>query len=129
MAELVIKTSRHVWISSEPLRWDTEHERCNLGARWRWGTANSMQTEKPRGYSYEHPFPCKWNAMKGYHCLMRLTHAMKALAQHTKRVAWRVRATGLGAFLSLVRATCANRRLSRPWCRELLPAPFQLRLE
>jgi len=44
-------------------------------------------------------------------------------------VAWQVRALGVGAFLTLVRETCANRWLSRQWCRELLATPFQLRLE
>jgi hypothetical protein len=44
---------------------------------------DSMQTEKRRGYYYEHPFSYNWNAMKGYHYLMRLAHAMNALAQHT----------------------------------------------
>jgi hypothetical protein len=68
-------------------------------------------------------------AMKGYHYSMRLAHAMNALAQHTQRVARQVRAMGLGAFLSLVRETCAHRWLSRQWCRELLARPFQLRLE
>lgn len=129
-AEILTNNARHVWISSEPLRWDTVHERCNLGARWRWGgIEDSMQTEKRRGYYYEHPFSYNWNAMKGYHYLMRLAHAMNALAQHTKRVARQVRAMGQGAFLSLVRETCANRWLSRQWCRELLATPFQLRLE
>ena len=129
-AEIVTKTAHQVWISSEPLRWDTVHERCNLGARWRWGgIEDSMQTEKRRGYYYEHPFSYNWNAMKGYHYLMRLAHAINALAQFTKAVARQVRTRGLGVFLSLVRETCANGWLSRQWCRELLARPFQLRLE
>ena len=123
-----------MWISSEPLRWDTAagvpvHERCNLGARARWGIEDSMQTEKRRGYRYEHAFSYNWNAMRGYHCLMRLAHAMNALAQHTKAVAWQVREMGLGAFLALVRETCANKWFSDEWCRALRAAPFQLRLE
>ncbi len=128
-AKVVTKSARHVWISSEPLRWDTVHERCNLGARARWGIEDSMQTEKRRGYCYEHAFSYNWNAMKGYHTLMRLAHAMNALALHTKAVAWQVREPGLGAFLKLVRETCANEWLSDEWCRALRTAPFQLRLE
>jgi hypothetical protein len=129
-AEIVTKSSRHVWLSSEPLRWNTVHERCNLGGRWRWqGIEDGIQTEKRRGYCYEHPFSYNWNAMKGYHYLMRLAHAMNALAQYTKRVAWQVRALGVGAFLTLVRETCANRWLSPAWCRALLATPFQLRFE
>jgi hypothetical protein len=56
-AEILTKHARHVWISSEPLRWDTGHERCNLGARWRWGgIEDSIQIEKRRDYYYEHSF-------------------------------------------------------------------------
>ncbi len=67
--------------------------------------------------------------MGGHHCLMRLAHARNALAEHTKAVAWQVREMGLGAFLALVRETCANAWLSTDWCRALRTAPFQLRLE
>ena len=98
-AEIVVKTSRHAWISSEPLRWNTVHERCNLGARWRWaGIEDSIQTEKRRGYYYEHPFSYNWNALKGHHYLMRLAHALNALALHTKRVAKQVREMGVRPF-------------------------------
>jgi hypothetical protein len=38
-----------VWISSRPLRWDCLHERCNLGARYRWGIATGMLVEKHQG--------------------------------------------------------------------------------
>jgi len=128
-AQIVTKHSRHAWISSEPLRWDTVHERCNLGARWRWGIEISMLTEKRHGYQYEHAFSYTWKALKGYHYLMRLGHALNAIALYTKQVAKQVRAMGLLAFLSLVRETCANPWLSRSWCQQLRATPFQLRLE
>ncbi len=128
-AGIVTRNARHAWISDEPLRWNTVHERCNLGARARWGIEDSMNTEKHRGYRYEHAFAYNWNAMKGFHCLMRLAHAMNALALHTKRVARQVREMGLLAYLELVRETCANLWLTPQWCRRLLTAPFQLRLE
>ncbi len=60
---------------------------------------------------------------------MRLAHAMNALALHIKRVARQVREMGLLAYLGLVRETCANLWLTPQWCRRLLAAPFQLRLE
>jgi len=31
-------------------------ERCNLGARYRWGIEISLQVEKRQGYHYEHAF-------------------------------------------------------------------------
>ncbi len=36
-ASTVTETSRHAWLSSQPLSQDNVHERCNLGARHRWG--------------------------------------------------------------------------------------------
>lgn len=53
------------------------HERCNLGARHRWGIETGFLVEKHHGYSYEHCFAYHWNAMKGYHALMRLAHLLK----------------------------------------------------
>ncbi|MCP4247777.1 MAG: hypothetical protein GY778_12080, partial [bacterium] len=128
------RSARHAWISDEPPGWDTAagvpvHERCNLGARARWGIEDSMNTEKHRGYRYEHAFSYNWNAMRGFHYLMRLAHAMNALALGTRAVARQVREMGQLAYLDLVRETCANPWLAPEWCRRLLATPFQLRLE
>jgi len=35
-AQVVTRHRKFPWISSEPLRWWNLHERCNLGARYRW---------------------------------------------------------------------------------------------
>ncbi|KOR28893.1 hypothetical protein TI05_16030 [Achromatium sp. WMS3] len=61
-------------------------ELCNHGARFRWGIENSMQVEKHYGYNYEHVFSYNWNAMRGFHYLMRMGHMFNAIALHTKRV-------------------------------------------
>jgi len=68
----VTKTSRHAWLSSRPLSRLNVHDRCNLGARARWGIETGFLVEKHQGYHYEHPFAYDWNAMKGYHFLMRM---------------------------------------------------------
>lgn len=122
---IVTKEAFHAWISSHPLNRDNINERCNFGARYRWGIENSIQTEKRGGYSYEHIFSHNWNAMKGYHYLMRLAHLMNAIALHTKRVAKQVKTMGIQAFIKFVRETCANRWLRPEWIKELLVAPFQ----
>jgi len=121
----VQKTAFHAWLSSHPLNSDNVHERCNLGARHRWGIENSFQTEKCGGYNYSHIFSRNWNAMKGFHYLMRLAHLMNAVALHTKRVAKLVLKKGIRAFLAFVRETCANRWLSPEWIQKLRLAPFQ----
>ncbi|WP_186408796.1 hypothetical protein [Candidatus Accumulibacter aalborgensis] len=55
------KTSRHAWLSSQPLSHDNVHERCNLGARHRWGIEAGFLVEKHQGYHYERAFALDWN--------------------------------------------------------------------
>ena len=88
-----------------------------------------MQIEKRQGYYYEHAFSHTWQAMKGYHYLMRLAHLINALALASKRVAKQVRELGVQAFLSWVRETCANRWLDHTWITWFRDQTLQLRLE
>ncbi|MCP4995002.1 MAG: hypothetical protein GY934_14650, partial [Gammaproteobacteria bacterium] len=127
-AEIVDKNARHAWMSSRFLRWDCLHERCNLGARHRWGMEISLLVEKRQGYHYEHVFSYQWTAMKGFHLLMRLAHLLNAIAQYTRRVAKQVGTLGVNAFLSFVKETCAHPWLSSQWIQQLLATPVQLRL-
>lgn len=76
------KRSKHAWISSHPLTTRNLHERCNLGARHRWGIENGFLVEKQYGYHYEHTFSFHWNAMRGFHILMRIGHMINTLAQY-----------------------------------------------
>jgi len=57
------------------------HERCNLAARFRWGIEAGFRVEKHQGYHYEHAFALDWNAMKGYHHLLRMAHRI-SFARH-----------------------------------------------
>ncbi|MGH8603255.1 MAG: hypothetical protein ACREXR_10940, partial [Gammaproteobacteria bacterium] len=54
--ELIDQQARHVWLSSQRLDPHNVHERCNLGARRRWGIETRLRVEKCQGYSYEHAF-------------------------------------------------------------------------
>jgi hypothetical protein len=127
--EIEEKHSRHAWISSRPLNKKNVRERCNLGARWRWGIENSMNTEKHRGYYYEHPYSYNWNAMRGHHCLMRMAHMFNALAEHAKQGSRFVREMGIQAFRRFVRETMSGLWLTPEWMAALLTRNFQLRLE
>ncbi len=121
-------SSRHAWISSEPLTSQNLHERCNLGARHRWGIEETFLVEKCHGYHYEHLFSCDWNAMKGYHYLMRLGHALNVLAQFSEQLVAIVAAKGVQAFIKFI-----SESLRHPWLdpqklhERLHPRP-QLRL-
>ena len=127
--EIIDKNSRHVWISSNFLDKHNVHERCNLGTRLRWRIENSINTEKYRGYCYEHPFSYNFNAMQGYHYLMRMAHALNALALKTKKGAKLAREIGIRPLLKFVRDTFCGLWLIIEWMTQLLTKPFQLRLE
>jgi hypothetical protein len=127
-AEVEVKTSRHAWISSEALTHRNVHERCNLGARHRWGIETGILVEKRHGYNYEHCFSYNWNAMKGYHYLMKTGHLFTILAQYSECLIKKVKAPGLKGFIRFIRET-----ISGPWLDEetvfrRLNRNFQLRL-
>ena len=104
------QASRHVWISSEPLSGENVHQRWNLGARHRWGIESGILVVKRHGYQYEHCFSYNWDAMRGYHFLMRLAHLINTLAQKAARLAGLVRRRGLRGLIQFLRETCAG-----PW--------------
>jgi hypothetical protein len=59
---VVQKTTRHARISSVLPSPENVHERCNLGARHRWGIEEGILVEKHHGYGYEHRslrLPCR----------------------------------------------------------------------
>ena len=125
---LVSKSKRHCWISSKPLHAGNVHERCNLGARYRWGIEEGFLVEKHHGYHYEHCFSYNWNAMRGYHYLMHLAHLFNILACYSVSLIEKVKIYGIRGFIKFIRET-----LSAPWLdpevvRKLLSRPFQLRL-
>ncbi len=127
-SNVVDMSSRHVWISSEPLdRWNL-HERCNLGARSRWTVETNFLVEKHHGYQYEHCHSYDWNAMKGYHYLMQLGHMFNTLARYSSGLAEVVKENGVRGLIRFVRETIATPWLDKAWISEQLAVPYQLRL-
>jgi hypothetical protein len=126
---IVTKTSRHAWISSHALNRDNLHERCNLGARHRWAIESNILVEKQHGYQYEHCFSYNWEAMRGYHYLMRLGHLINVLAQNTARLARICRSRGIRGLIDFLRETCSGPWLDADRITALLASPMQLRLE
>ncbi len=125
----VTKSSRHAWLSSKPLHKRNVHERCNLGARHRWGIETGILVEKCHGYQYEHCFSHNWNAMMGYHYLMRLGHMFNVLARYSAALVDIVRNLGVRGFISFVRTTMQGSWLDTEQVRARLTQPVQLRLE
>lgn len=125
---LVTKTSHHAWLSSEPLSGKNVHERCNLGARHRWGIEESFLVEKHQGYHYEHAFSDDWNAMRGYHYLMRIGHLINILTWYSSALTRDLRRLGIRGFLALVWSTLTAPWLEAEAVRVRLREPWQLRL-
>ena len=126
---VVPKHSRHVWISAEPLHRGNVHQRCNLGARHRWGIESGLLVEKHHGYQYEHCFSYAWETMVGYHYLMRLGHALKVLARFSAALTKYVRELGVRGLIDFVRQTLAGPWLKLEELQRIATAPCQLRLE
>ena len=128
-AEIEMKFSRHAWISGKPLTLKNVHERCNLGARYRWAIEDSNHTEKRRGYCYEHAFSYNWQAMCGFHHLMRLAHLINAITLATHRVVKWVKKMGIREFLSFVKGTLTGPWISKDWAVQFLRQPFEFHIE
>ena len=127
--EIVAKHSKHAWLSSKPLHSGNVHERCNLGARHRWGIESGILVEKRHGYHYEHAFSHNWNAMRGYHYLMRMGHALNVLAQYSSTLIKRVREMGVRGLIDFIRETMAAPWFDPEQVQRRMADPFQLRLE
>ncbi len=126
--ERVTKTSNHAWISSKPLSAKNVHERCNLAARHRWGIESGFLVEKHQGYQYEHCFSYNWNAMRGYHYLMRLAHMFNVLAQYSVSFVKYIKDMGVRGTIQFIRETMAASRLNAVRVKALLSPPLQIRL-
>ena len=121
--------SEHLWISSLPAHIDNVHELFNLGARKKELIEDSINTEKNRGYSYKHAFSYNWNAMQGFHYLMRLGHAINALSEFTKKLKDYVKTLGSSATLKLIKETLFSLWLSMEWYASQRDKTPQLRLQ
>jgi hypothetical protein len=127
-AQIVTVENQHAWISSRPLSRLNVHTRCNLGARYRWGIEGAFLVEKHQGYSYEHAFAKQWNAMKGYHYLMRLAHLFNTLARFSKELAGLFSTLGVQAAIGFIRNTLTGPWLDPQDIEQRLAQPFRLRL-
>jgi len=69
-----IKSTFYAWLSSVCITDKNVFRLCTEVARRRWRIENHFLIEKHQGYSYSHTFSYNWNAMKGFHYLMKIGH-------------------------------------------------------
>ncbi len=127
--DIITKFSEHTWISSLPLSVHSLHELCNLAARKRAFIEDSFNTEKNRGYQYQHVFSYNWNAMQGFHLLMRLAHAVNALSEFTKKLKKYIRELGVTNTFNRILTAIKNPWLSHEWIEKEMQKASQLRFQ
>ncbi|MEW5898903.1 MAG: transposase family protein [Bacillota bacterium] len=116
------------WVSGTPITRKNVINRCNRAARHRWGIEENFLTEKRYGYNYEHPFSYNWNALKGWHALMRLAHLINILTLHTVALWEMVQTFGMRGTLRFLWQTFTGNWLDLSRLRRLCNKPAQLRL-
>ncbi|MFZ5688884.1 MAG: transposase family protein [Bacillota bacterium] len=115
------------WVSGTPLTRKNVINRCNRAARHRWGIEENFLIEKRHGYNYEHPFSYDWNALKGWHALMRLAHLINILTLHTVALWETVQTLGMRGTLRFLWQTFTGNWLDRSRLSRLRDKPAQLR--
>ena len=126
--ELITKHLRFAWISDLPFCKKKVHKRCNLGARHRWAIEEGFLVEKHQGYNYEHCYAYDWNAMRGYHYLMRIGHLLNVLAKYSAKLVAAFKEKGSQGLIEFIRTTLSGLWLDSAQVQRLLSRPFQLRL-
>jgi hypothetical protein len=114
-AQIITKHSEHRWISNLTFNINNVHELCNLGARKRCLIEDSINTEKNRGYYYESLKSISWAAIKCYHYLMRLGHAINAITEFTRVIKKFIKEEGVTVILDLILETLSNPWLTPEW--------------
>ena len=121
--------ARHAWLSSRPLSAANVHPRCNLAARHRWGIEAGFLVEKHQGYHYGHAFALDFNALRGYHSLMRMAHLFNTLARFAEHMQRFYHSLGVRPTLDFIRQSCAGPWLDPTRIRALLAKPLRLHLQ
>ena len=100
------KHTVYVWLSSVPLTPKNVFERCNKMGRYRWKIENNILTEKHQGYLYEHCYSYTWNAMEGYHYLMKIGRFLNVLAVNSEILIEKVKLLGIRGFIKEIKQIC-----------------------
>lgn len=94
------KETRYAWISSRPITKKNVFMRCTKMARYRWKIENNFLIEKHEGYNFEHCYSYDWQAMKGFHYLMKVGHFLNTMAVNSELLTEYVNQSGIRGFIS-----------------------------
>lgn len=123
------KNTRYAWLSSRELNDKNVFFRCTKIGRYRWKIENNILVEKHQGYEYEHCFSYSWNAMKGFHYLMKIGHFMNVLALNSELLADKVKEIGIRGFIEYLMLACEGYPLDKNRIKEARERKFMWKLE
>ena len=108
------KETRYAWISSVKISARNVFMRCTKIARYRWKIENNYLIEKHEGYFFEHCYSYDWQAMKGYHYLMKIGHFVNALVIGSELITTFVEKSGIRGFIERLYIALSGAKLDIP---------------
>jgi hypothetical protein len=123
------KRAVHAWLSSFRLTKANVARLCQFLARKRWCVENGcFHVEKHDGYAFEHCFSYNWDAMKGFHCLMKIGHFVNVMMQWSEIFAERVAEGSIKGFVARLWQAVSGALLDRAGIAAARSGRFQWRL-
>ena len=94
--------TEYSWLSSNPISGHNVFELCTTIARSRWRIENNFLIVKHQGYNYSHCYSYNWNAMKGFHYLMKFGRFLNVLLAYSEGLSTYVKVEGQQGFVKTI---------------------------
>lgn len=120
--------TRYAWISSKKINERNVFSRCTKMARYRWKIENNILSEKHQGYEYEHCFSYTWNAMEGFHYLMKIGRLFNVLALNSTLLVDMVLKLGIRGFIDKFKLACSGSLLDSKKISDVISSKYSWRL-
>lgn len=121
--------TRYAWLSLREINNKNVFFRCTKIGRYRWKIENNILIEKHQNYEYEHCYSYSWNAMKGFHYLMKIGHFLNVLALNSELLADKVSELGIRGFIKYLKLICEGSTLDKKRIQEVRYRKFMWKLE
>ena len=96
------KKTEYAWLSSQRVTSENVFHLCTDLARSRWRIENNFLLVKHHGYNYSHCYSYNWNAMKGFHYLMKFGIFINVFIMFSVDVVEYVRIEGFRGFVKKI---------------------------
>lgn len=89
---------------------------------------NNILTEKHQGYEYEHCYSYTWNAMEGYHYLMKIGRFLNVMAANSEILNERVKKYGIRGFIDRMNRVISGSLLDAIGLQKAVSEKYQFKL-